>query len=293
MGDVTGIAWTHRTYNHWEGCTKVGPGCDRCYAEARNVRFAAGENWGPGAPRRLTSGHNRNNLARWDRKAVATGLHWVFCSSLSDVFDNEVDPAWRTGLWDAMRPCENLHFQIVTKRIGNAPRMLPADWVENFGNAGIIVTLVDQSEADRDLPKLARTPAAWRGVSYEPALGPIDFRHVSTRVDGRPAEYDALTGSVIDAASREAIATWPRLDWLIVGGESGPGARPFDPAWARSTIGQGAETGTPVFTKQMGSNPIGMTLSHRKGEEPAEWPADLRVRAMPTVYDRCLGMTAA
>lgn len=281
MGDVTGIGWTDRTFNAWEGCTRVGPGCTNCYAETRNRRFAGGANWGAGAPRRLTSEHNRNNLVRWDRQVASGGGRWVFCSSLSDVFDNEVPDAWRADLFDRVRAARNLRFQFVTKRIGNAARMLPADWGTAFGHCGLIVTVTDQAEAERDIPKLLRTPAAWRGISYEPALGPVALR--ALRI-GDGLALDALTGVVSDGAGREA-ARLPILDWAIVGGESGAGARLFDPAWAEAIVGDCAGTATAAFVKQMGSNPLGMALAHRKGEDPSEWPESLRVREMPRVYE--------
>lgn len=257
MGELTGIAWTDRTYNLWEGCTKVGPGCEHCYAETRNNKFAGGVNWGPGAPRRLTSIHNRNNLARWDRVASETGLVWIMVSSLSDVFDNEVDDAWRKELWDRIRAARNLRFQIVTKRIGNAVRlkMLPDDWEENFSHVGIIATIVNEAEAKRDMPKLRDTPAAWRGVSYEPALGPVDW---------------------------SPYGDW--LDWLIVGGESGDLARDFDPDNARDAIEFGNRFDVPVYVKQMGKRPIGIKLVDDAGGDWSEWPGDLRVREMPRIY---------
>lgn len=200
--------------------------------------------------------HNWNDPKRWNKVAALRGRPmWVFCASLADVFDNEVDPAWRSELWDLIRSCTDLRWQLVTKRIGNVARMVPADWAENFRHVGIIATIVDQAEADRDMRKLADAPAAWRGVSYEPALGPIDW------------------------------SPWlPWLDWLIVGGESGSHARRFDPAWARSAVEQGRSAGVPVFVKQMGSLPEGLSLVHKKGGDIEEWPADLRVREFPKVY---------
>jgi len=281
MGDVTGIAWTDRTYNAWEGCTAISPGCENCYAETRNKRFAGGENWGPGAPRRLTSEHNRNNLARWDRLVATEGRSWVFCSSLSDVFDNEVDPAWRVELFDRIRSARNLRIQFVTKRIGNVARMVPPDWEEAFRHCGILITVVNQEEAERDIPKLLRTPSAWRGISYEPALGGIALR--TLRLPGGRV-LDALTGEVRDGAG-VVVERLPGLDWVIVGGESGSNARPFDPAWAERAVVDCRAVGVSVFVKQMGSNPVGLRLTHRKGEDPAEWPEALRVREMPTVYE--------
>lgn len=285
MGFETGIGWTDMTHNEWIGCEKVSRACDFCYAEVRDQRFHAGAHWGPGAPRHRTSENNRNNLLRWNRRVGATGKRWVFVSSLSDVFDNAVPPEWRADLFDRIRRCTDLRFQFVTKRIPNVRRMVPPDWETAFGHCGVIISVCDQEEAERDVPRLLRTPAPWRGISYEPALGPVDFRALRVRgPDGRPAVLDALTGLVRDAAGA-VVERLPHLDWLIVGGESGAEARAFDPAWAASVVEQGEAAGVPVFVKQMGTRPVGLALAHPKGENPSEWPEALRVRRMPAVYD--------
>jgi protein gp37 len=267
MAEVSKIAWTDSTFNHWEGCTKIGPGCDACYAAARNQRFAGGANWGPGAPRRLTSLANRRHLSQWNAEAARTGYRpWVFCFSLADVFDNEVDPAWRADFFDAVRRCPNLRFQIVTKRIGNALKMLPAAWPAGFDHVGIIATMVNQAEVDRDMPKLAevkRGGAMWIGLSIEPQLEELQL-----------GDWLAI------------------LDWIITGGESyqvGHRPRFYDFEWARSLILQGRGAGVPVFVKQAGSNVAdrgrSIRLPHPKGENPDEWPPEIRVREMPRIYE--------
>lgn len=260
MGETTGIAWTDKTFNPWVGCTKVGPGCDHCYAEAWNTRFSADgspPNWGPGAPRRRTAPANWAKVRKWNRDAEASGDRpWVFCASLADVFDNEAPPFARADLWDLVAECAYLRFQFLTKRIGNAAKMLSPRWATDFRHCGIVATVVTQKECDQDLPKLLdlkrQFGVAWVGLSIEPQL--------------------------------EIVR--PRIppDWVITGGESSQrrqSARSYDPSWARFLIQDGKQQGYPVFVKQMGSNPIGVRLKDRAGADPGEWPIDLRVREFP------------
>lgn len=274
MAENSGIAWTTNTFNPWIGCTEVGPGCISCYAEALNARFSAdgkAPNWGPGAPRRRTAPANWSKVRKWEREAVATGVRpWVFCASLADVFDNEVDPQVREDLWALVSETPHLRWQFVTKRIGNAAKMLPFDWAENFQHCGIVATTVTQEECDRDLPKLLeikkRFGVSWVGLSIEPQLELV--------IPRRPAG----------------------LDWAITGGESsqrGHVPRPYDPVWARALIFDGQMSGYAVFVKQLGSAPVGLRLEDgpnedtilrdRAGADPSEWPTDLRVREMPRV----------
>jgi protein gp37 len=254
MAENTAIEWTKHTFNPWWGCTKVGPGCDRCYAETFDRRVG-GDHWGVGKPRRLVNDWSKPR--RWNRDAAITGERpWVFCASMADVFDNEVPDEWRARLWDLVRECRNLNWQFVTKRVGNVRKMLPADWDMNFRHCGIIATVVNQGEADRDVGKLRalKPDVAWIGLSIEPQLGPID------------------------------LSPWlDSLDWIITGGESGHGARPYDPHWALSLIEQGRRAMVPVFVKQMGAKPVGLTLRDKKGGDWNEWPDSLSIRQMPRV----------
>ena len=264
MAENSGISWTNHTFNPWVGCTKVGPGCDHCYAETWNTRFSPDgqpPNWGPGAPRRRTSPANWSKARRWNRDGKTSGVFpWVFCASLADVFDNEASKRDRDDLWALVRETPFLRWQFLTKRIGNANGMLPADWAENFRHCGIVATTVTQQECDRDLPKLQRLKRthgiAWVGLSIEPQLE-----------------------RVIPKTNFGA-----RLDWVITGGESAQGgqeARAYDPDWARALIDAGHDDGFAVFVKQMGSNPVELDLKDRSGSDPAEWPEDLRVRQYP------------
>ena len=173
MSANTKIEWADHTFNPWEGCTKVGPGCDHCYAEARNARFGGGtaNNWGPGAPRRRTSEANWKLPLKWNREAKKLGIRKkVFCASLADVFDNDVETAWRSDLFELITRTLHLDWLLLTKRIGNAKAMLAEACRYNYGGAyirqGFLLnvwlgaTVVNQEEADRDIPKLLMTPAA-------------------------------------------------------------------------------------------------------------------------------------
>lgn len=238
MAENSKIEWTDHTFNPWEGCQKVGPGCDHCYAETRNARFAGGKavNWGPGAPRRRTSASNWQKPVSWNAAHVEFlerhgRRQRVFCASLADVFDNAVDPAWRSDLFDLIERTPNLDWLLLTKRIGNVARMLPSlEWARR-DNLWLGATVCNQAEADRDIPKLLALPAHVRFLSMEPLLGPVD-----------------LTPH-LQASSTAATHA---LDWVIVGGESGPGARPMHPDWPRNLRDQCQSAGVPYLFKQWG-----------------------------------------
>ena len=187
----------------------------------------------------------------------------VFCASLADVFDNEVPREWRMELFTLIEQTPRLTWLLLTKRIGNVHGMVPFYWLKDGAgyrpNVWIGATIVNQQEADRDVPKLLATLAAVRFVSYEPALGPVDW------------------------------TTFPGIDWIIVGGEStqGAAARPFHVRLARDTIDQCRQIGAAPFVKQLGSKPMGdyievlLPFRDRAGADPAEWPKNLRVQEFP------------
>jgi protein gp37 len=255
----TAIEWATHTFNPWEGCQKVGPGCDHCYAETRNARYGKGVagNWGPGAPRRRTSEANWKKPLKWDLEAAGTGVRpRVFCASLADVFDNAVDPAWREDLFKLIRSTPNLDWLLLTKRIGNVADMLPVDWADepegHWPNVWIGATIVDQKEANRDIPKLLAVPAAKRFLSMEPLLGPVDLTSISTFAYRKAELLNALTGVPRGMFGDYCAIRVPPLDWIIVGGESGPEARPTNPAWIKSLRDQCERFKTPFLFKQWG-----------------------------------------
>lgn len=136
MAENSAIEWTDHTFNPWWGCQKVSPGCDHCYAETWDLRFhAAAPHWGPGAPRRRTGADTWRQPLKWHRKAVAAGVRpRVFCASMADVFDNQVDPAWRADLWSLIRVTPALRWLLLTKRPQNIRKMLPPDWGTGWPN---------------------------------------------------------------------------------------------------------------------------------------------------------------
>lgn len=276
MGEHSTIEWTDATVNFWWGCTKVGPGCDHCYAEAL-ARRLGGDHWGHGAPRRKIKGaialiHRLDNLySHWAADAEclrgnarAFGLpvpsvgnrRRVFVQSMSDLFDMEVELGWFDEAWHHIEDCDRLAIQVVTKRISAVEKRLAAigrtTWPRHVG---LMVTVTDQAEADRDVPRLlslkAKLGIPWVGCSIEPMLGPIDLRVLNKHRCARGTItdwHDALAGLHFGPSQ---VRT-ERLDWIIVGGESGPRARPMHPDWARVLRDQCATTDVPFFFKQWG-----------------------------------------
>lgn len=247
MAENSKIEWCDHTFNPWVGCTKVGPGCDHCYAESWAKRTGS-DVWGPGKARRRTKTWDKP--LKWNRTLHPSGRKWrVFCASLADVFDNEVPTEWRDDLWGLIRECDNLTWIIVTKRIGNAKRMLPADWGDGWSHVWLLSTVVNQEEADRDVPKLLSTPAAVRGLSVEPILGEIRFRWTPYAYEATGETYRAYLERQGSISEYEALS---KLDWIIAGGESGAHARPPNPHWLRSLRDQCQAAQVPFFFKQWG-----------------------------------------
>jgi hypothetical protein len=154
-------------------------------------------------------------------------------------------------------------------------------------NVWLGVSCEDQATADERIPVLLDTPAAVRFVSAEPLLGPVDLSHWLNIPAPEVFEDDPLAAHLMAEAIRDGQGDCRRgIDWVIVGGESGPGARPFDLAWARALVGQCRDAGVACFVKQLGAQPQTrfdvLHLDDRKGGDPAEWPEDLRVRQFPT-----------
>ena len=249
MAENSKIEWTHHTFNPWEGCQKVGPGCDNCYAEARDLRFTGGAHWGPGALRRRTSKANRDKPIFWNRKAMNAGeRHRVFCASLADVFDNHTSilPEWRDDLWAMIRQTSHLDWMLLTKRPGNISKMLPPDWEDGYPNVWLGCTIVNQDEADRDIPKLLSVPSKVHFLSMEPLLGPVSLRWLAAWPENTPTTAMSPSGATSDLDGLR------RIDLVIVGGESGPNARPMHPDWARSLRDQCVAAGVAFHFKQWG-----------------------------------------
>ena len=248
MSANSSIEWCDHTFNPWIGCTKVsttcggGGGCDNCYAEvstpARSMRIL----WGAGAPRHRTAPSTWAQPTTWNKHhaeffAEHGRRQRVFCASLADVFDNEVDPAWRAELFALIASTPNLDWLLLTKRIGNVAKMIEAPGMQKAwpAHARLGITAVNQQEWDRDIGKLLRLDVP-NFVSLEPLLGKIDMR-----LGGAAAP---------DYAEHRPLQRRP--EWVICGGESGSGARPMHPDWARSLRDQCAAAGVPFLFKQWG-----------------------------------------
>ena len=187
MSENSKIEWCHHTFNPWIGCTKVGPGCDNCYAEADFDKRRHVVQWGAGQPRKRTAMSTWAMPLRWNAKAERLGVRYrVFCASLADVFDNEVPAEWRHDLFDLIERTPHLDWLLVTKRIGNVRQMIPDRWsVCMPPNLWLGITVVNQAEADRDIPKLLGLKVSVRFLSMEPLLGPVDLRfHVFSEPTG-------------------------------------------------------------------------------------------------------------
>jgi len=225
----TGIEWTDETWNPTTGCTKVSEGCDHCYAERITNRFG-----GPGAFDTVVLHPDR----------LDKPLHWrkprmVFVDSMSDLFHDDVPDYFIVNVFLAMAMSPEHTFQVLTKRPGRMASLLARweggkfDQLVGLPNVWLGTSVENQKWADVRIPKLLETPAAVRFVSAEPLLGPVDVRAWF------PWQTRAYEGTI-------------PLDWVIVGGESGPDARPMHPDWARSLRDQCQAAGVPYFFKQWG-----------------------------------------
>lgn len=236
MAENSKIEWTDHTFNPVIGCQNVSPGCDHCYAEAMTNRYGWTE-WGPHGVRKRTSEAYWRKPVQWARQANETRPR-VFCASLADVFDNRWNPKDREDLFVLIRKTQKLDWLLLTKRPQNIRKMLPADWGDGYPNVWLGTTCEDQERYDIRWPILHAIPAVVRFISYEPAIGPLRLHQ-----DG------------------------PHPDWLICGGESGPGARDMDHEWARDVMSDCLSAGVHFFMKQM--------------SRKAPIPDDLLVRQWP------------
>lgn len=242
MAEETVIAWTDHTWNPWMGCTKVSAGCTNCYAERLTHDRMGLSLWGHGARRQVTSKENWKKPLSWNRAAERSGeRHLVFCASLCDVFeDHPVANETRPRVFNMIRATPWLDWQLLTKRPERIAANLPADWRDGWPNVWLGTSIEDMRVAAR-ADHLRTIPASVRFVSYEPALGPLD----DLNLDG--------------------------IDWMIYGGESGPGFRPHDLAWPRRMRERCAELGVAFFFKQSSAprTEMGTTLD---GETVRKYP---------------------
>lgn len=282
------IEWTHHTYNPWWGCVKVSPGCEHCYAESFSKRVGQ-DIWGPAktTKRRVFGDKHWSEPVKWNEAAKKAGERQrVFCASMADVFEDHpqlIDA--RRRLLDLIVRTPHLDWLLLTKRPENINWMIEEAtgfsesdmWFHAVGDHVWMGTSVeDQANADKRIPELLRVPARVRFLSCEPLLGAVDLFHVGTE------DWDVLHGWKAKANNDRGWANTPLIDWVIVGGESGHGARPMDLAWADSLISQCERATVPIHVKQLGSVLAKeMGLNSVKGGDWNEWPEQLRIREYP------------
>lgn len=222
MAENSKIEWTDHTFNPWIGCQKVSPGCDHCYAESLSKRYSWAE-WGPHGERKRTSEANWRKPLQWAKAARGTGKRpRVFCASLADWLDNKAPYAWRVDLGILIEATPELDWLLLTKRPENYDQHSPWGESDPPPNVWLGTTAEDQERYDRRWRILSKIPASVRFISYEPAIGPL-------RLHNGPDQPD----------------------WLICGGESGPGARFMKPEWAADIRDDCRGAGVYFFMKQM------------------------------------------
>lgn len=312
MAENSKIQWTDHTASPWHGCSEVHVGCDNCYAAAMALRNPSTLGvWGEGGTR-IKSKSFIDNLRKWNRSAAKRGVVESVFPSICDPFEDRPELVeWRNEMFAVADECPNIRLLLLTKRPENVRRMWPWPAFENpvskqRPNVWLGTSISDQATADKWIPELLKlrdlTPVLF--VSAEPLIGAVKLTDLplphtlgSTR--------DALTGGGWMAGSdggAQLVRSERHVDLVIVGGESGHGARPCNVEWIRSIVKQCAEAGTKCFVKQLGSSPVRdgalrgndahmgpgshreqtpILLSDKKGGDMAEWPADIRVRQMP------------
>jgi protein gp37 len=263
MGKETAIAWTDHTFNPWWGCQRVSPGCENCYAEAfaKRVGYLGRRSlsgapdgypliWGANAPHRFFGEKHWIEPRKWNASAERDGKRRrVFCASMADVFQDspELD-APRTDIWSLIHETPWLDWQLLTKRPENMIKMTPTVWnVRGWPkNIWAGCTVEDRKRAAARIEHLKRVPAGLLFLSAEPLLEDL-------------CEVDLSA-----------------ISWVIVGGESGRGARPFHIDWARQLLAQCRAKDVRFFMKQTGQRKDGS-----KGDNMSLWPEDIRVQEFP------------
>jgi len=255
MAEETAIAWTDHTFNPWMGCTKVSAGCTNCYAETLTEGRMGLHVWGDRAQRQRTSPKNWRNPILWSQAAFSDGeSRRVFCASLCDVFEDRPEPnLWRADLWKLIRDTRTLDWQLLTKRPERLVDELPADWGDGWPHVWLGTSIEDERVADR-VRHLVAVPSVVHFVSYEPALGPL--AHALDLTD---------------------------VEWVIYGGESGPGYRAEDKQWARDMHAACARAGVAFFHKQSAGHrtELGIELD---GRIVREYPQERRTLARGELF---------
>jgi protein gp37 len=293
--DHTSIEWTDATWSPTVGCTHVSPGCDNCYA----AKLASGRLAHMPTYAGLAKGGKFTGEVRILADRLTQPLRWkksrrIFVNSMSDLFHDKVPDEYIAKVFAVMAATPRHTFQILTKRHARMRSLLGDElfpqmvglhhyWggsVPNgeqrrfpwpLPNVWLGVSVEDQKWADIRIPALLDTPAAVRFLSCEPLLGPVDLANVRT-----------VLGS--DALSDLDVPGTTKVNWVIVGGESGRGARPMDICWAESLVKQCSAADVPVHVKQLGSVWARSQGADPKGGDWTRWPEHLRIRRYPDAH---------
>lgn len=324
MSDNSSIEWTDASWSPITGCTRVSPGCDHCYSAALSKRLAAmGQKKYQGI---VGKGHFNGVVKTWYDE-LSKPLNWkkpkmIFVNSMSDTFHKDVPFEFIDQIFLTIERTPWHTYQILTKRpdrmaeyttrhvrelYDNALTMAQLAHVWPLPNVWLGTSVEDQQRADERIPWLLKCPASVRFLSCEPLLSAVDLQSLPDPLNEPGWKFDCLrpyrwrecrpSGFVDDPTWNDGR---PRIDWVIVGGESGHGARPCNINWIRSISQQCAAAGVACFVKQLGSRPLAhasMTspkfteggpntipwrITDRKGGDINEFPDDLKVRQFPT-----------
>ena len=265
----TKIAWTERVWNPVTGCSRVSKGCQNCYAMHMARRFDGHGKGYDGTTRYGQHGVDWTGVVHCHPERLEKPRRWrkrslVFVNSMSDLFHPAVPLAFIDQVFAVMR--ETAHtYQVLTKRPERMRAYCSRPEVEVTPNIWLGVSIEDQQTADARVPILLDTRAPMRWVSLEPQLAYVElFQYMGARMP-HPLK--------------------PGLDWVVVGGESGRGARPFDVNWLAALLLDAEYRGVPVFVKQLGSRPVDegkpLHVQHSKGGDIQEWHYTLQVRQWP------------
>lgn len=258
MGEKSSISWTENTWNCWQGCTKVSPGCAHCYMFRDKIKY--GQN--PEVVVR-SSPATFNKPLLWQKQVAKNNKRLlVFTCSWSDFFHADAD-AWRDEAWAIIKQTPNLVYQILTKRPERILGHLPADWGDGYPNVWLGTSVENQHFADIRIPLLLKVPAIVHFLSCEPLLGQLDLREYLARSwQARAILHSSIKSHYVEtdevhdnAECLECDAAWgwgdsETINWVIVGGESGPNFRPMQPEWARSLRDQCAAGNVAFWYKQ-------------------------------------------
>jgi len=246
-----GIPWCDFTFNPWQGCQKVSPACDDCYAWKLDIRWKGGKHWGKDAPRLFFGESHWAQPHAWNRAAEKAGKRArVFCGSMCDVMEEREDlQAARASLYVLIENTPHLDWLLLTKRPQNFRRFLPLSWLSIPQLNVWLMTTIESPEYYWRWAELRKVPATIRGVSYEPALSPISLNDMSDQ-------------------------GWIP-DWLICGDESGSKARLSQLEWYESLRDECERFGVAFHMKQL--------CTKGKPMDFPMFPEGLQIRAFPEV----------